>query len=504
MDFEAALRHNLAIVETFNPSSVFNIFAHLSCYPRVSKHEEPAMGYIIKWANEHDFTHKRDQAGNMAVFVPATTGKEGVLPTILHGHVDMVGEKDDDAVHNFQTDPIVFEVDDEYLTARGTTLGGDDGIGVALAMSIAEDPNLEHGPLILLFTVCEEIRLTGAREMDPVALGLNDLPPETNLLSLDGEGVGKFYLGCAGGQLLTVDLPLEARSVFPDTVAVKLSVEGLEGGHSGIDIHRYRGSPIIIGMNILRQALSEFDLWITYLKGGAGKYNAIPRRFDAIVQMDPTDVERFKSIAAEAKSLFGNAIKGKGRQELSIKVAEPDTEHSWILDLDTRKILNFLLGLPVGPQGFDFADNGQIDTSVNIGVLEITETGIQVKVSIRSSLNASLHEVTARAASVAELAGAEIDYGAITNAWTPDVNSPLIKLIKDFYPTVSGGQAANIILGVHGGVEAGIFGDKLKINNLVVFGATLISVHSPDEKLHIGSVEKAHNLTRALVEKFAQ
>lgn len=475
------------------PSLVWKHFEEILKVPRPSKHEERIRDHVKRWAQEKGFAVQEDAAGNLVVKVPATPGHEGAPTVVLQGHLDMVAEKNSDVTFDFLRDAIQPRIVGEYVYATGTTLGADNGIGVAAAMAIAEDPEAVHGPLELLFTVDEETGLTGASKLDPT------LVSGRTLLNLDTEEDGAFYIGCAGGA--------DARSVFSVTlepapaghVALAVRVRGLRGGHSGVDIHENRGN----ALKFLARALAAArrvapELRIAELSGGS-KHNAIPREADAVITVPAGSLaqvrQAIEEMAAVLKEEFGEIDPG---QKVEVEETTPTQVFA---AADGERILNALLACPHGVLAMSRAVPGLVETSNNLAV--VTTEGSQVKVvtSSRSSVMPSLRATLQQVEAVFRLAGAQVEVRDGYPGWKPNPNSPVLQLAKEVFHREFGREPE--VKAIHAGLECGLIGEKFPGMDMLSLGPQIESPHSPDERVKIPTVANFYRLLKAILAAMA-
>ncbi len=478
------------------PQHLWRYFARLSEIPRCSKHEERVMAWLDALAKERDLPIRADAVGNRVLTVPATPGLEGAPTLVIQGHVDMVCEKNSDVDHDFSRDPIRIQVDGDRVSAEGTTLGADNGIGVATGLAMLDDPEATHGPLELLFTVDEETGLTGASQIAP------DLFTGNLMLNLDSEEVGRFTIGSAGGRDTQLHLPIGWSSADGLT-SLTLQVKGLRGGHSGGDIHRQRASGIKVLGRLLRAALETPDLGAIRLGAlvGGSKRNAIPREAQAVVGIRPGTEDAFRqaidTCAAEIRVQLGEAdpdleVELTPSEEASPHFASPE---------DTRRFIDLLCALPFGVLGLSTVLIGLVETSSNIGVLHTDEEGYHLHCSTRSFTSQAIDEVLIQMRGVARLADARIEHGDGYPGWKPDLDSPMQQSVHKVYSELF--EETPRFEAIHAGLECGLFMDKYPNLQIVSYGPKITNAHSPDEWVSIASVQKYWRFTKALVRELA-
>ncbi len=461
-----------------SPSLLWKYFDEIRKIPRCSKHEEKIGDYIISVAQKTGHEAKRDEAGNIVVEVPGTKGHEKAKTVVLQGHMDMVCEKNSDVKHDFTKDPIDVEISGDWVTAKGTTLGADNGIGVAAALAFLEDRDSVHGPLELLFTVDEETGLNGAVYLKP------DFIKGRVLLNLDSEEEGTITIGCAGGGDSEITMPVVRKDSSKGS-RYRIMLSGLRGGHSGIDIHKGRGNAIQLLARLLYKFDVDFDL--IDFKGGS-KHNAIPREAFATVFVKDEDVQRLKDrldfrlkeIEFEYKAV---------EEAIKLKIEPDDKTGGQPLDKDSRdRLLALLYGLPHGVVAMSQEIEGLVETSNNVAIVECKDDHARVYTSTRSSIQSALEAVRIKIEAVATLAGAEIKHLEGYPSWTPNLDSDLLKVVKETHKKIFSKEPK--IEAIHAGLECGIIGEKYPGMEMVSIGPELQNPHSPDERVNIGSVER--------------
>ena len=486
-----------SILENLEPRLVWQHFDAIRKIPRPSKHEERAAAHVVSWATEKGYGVKRDAAGNVVVTVRATPGHEKAPVIVLQGHLDMVPEKNSDVAFDFLNDPIQVRIVGDYLYATGTTLGSDNGIGVAAAMAIADDGEAVHGPLELLFTVDEETGLTGAQELEPTLL------TGRTMINLDTEEEGALYIGCAGGADASTRFTIVPQAAKPRTVPVTLLVRGLRGGHSGVDIHENRGNALKFLARCLEAArLAGVRFEICSLSGGS-KHNAIPREADAIVRLSARRVRTFgKAVAGAAATLREEYGEIDPEQRVEVKPAEESeaTARVW-KRADRDRVLDALLACPHGVLAMSRAVAGLVETSNNLAVVVAEGEQLRVTTSSRSSVAQSLKATTTQVAAVFRLAGAEVTVHDGYPGWKPNTESPVLKTTLAVYAREFGAQPE--VKAIHAGLECGLIGEKFPGMDMVSMGPQIESPHSPDERVKIPSVGSFYRLLRAVLAELA-
>ncbi len=462
------------------PTLLWKHFSRILTIPHGSGNERALGDYIVAVAKDLNLAWKRDKVGNVLVSKPAASGHEQASGVILQGHMDMVNEKNSDVAHDFLKDPITAELKGDWVQAKGTTLGSDNGIGAAAALAVMEDKTLVHGPLEFLFTVDEETGLTGANHLSKGFL------KGTELLNLDSEDEGTFTIGCSGGGDSELILPLSRKNRrFKDIYRLRLY--GFRGGHSGLDINQGRGNAIRLLVRLLYQAQEKFKFDLVRIEGG-NKRNAIPREAGATLSVDPAVAKKLSALLGDAFAKVRNEYKAveKEAQYSFEKIAESKERP---LTADAQAVLlRILLTLPHGVVSMHPEIDGLVETSSNLAVIRCENSRAQIVCSSRSSVASALAAVRLTIKAAAELAGARIIQEGGYPGWEPDLQSELLKKVREVYSRVFGKEPE--IKAVHAGLECGIIGEKYPGMDMVSFGPTIEHPHSPEERVHIGSVER--------------
>ena len=470
------------------PKIVWKHFDEIRKIPRCSKHEEKIREYIVNFAKQHGLEYQVDKAGNVVVRKPASSGMENKPMVVLQAHMDMVCEKNKDVDHDFSKDPIKVKIEGEWVTAEGTTLGADDGIGVATALAILEDKNLKHPPIEALFTVDEETGLTGAFALE------KDFLKGRTMINLDSEEFGIIYVGCAGGGDSTIKLAVKKEKVPDGMKVMHVFVKGLKGGHSGCDIHEQRGNAIKILARILWKVKKEMEIRIIDISGG-DKHNAIPREAEATVAVE--NAERFKEIVnSEAKDIL-EEIKPVD-PDMKVEISEAKGEEG--LDKKSSyKVIDLLYALPHGVLAMSYDIPDLVETSTNLAKVRLEGDKVTVVMSSRSSTKTELQATRDRIRAIAELAGAEVEEGSTYPGWKPNLDSKILKIAKEVFKEMFGKEPE--IKAIHAGLETGVIGEKFPGMDMISIGPDVRNPHTPDEKVHIGSVEKFYRYVAKILEK---
>jgi dipeptidase D len=466
-------------LENLKPALLWKHFAQIIRIPHCSGNERAFGDYIISVAKSLNLPWKRDKVGNVLVSKPASSGRENSARIILQGHLDMVCEKNSDIRHDFEKDPIEAEREGDWVQAKGTTLGSDNGIGVASALAVMEDRTLVHGPLEFFFTVEEETGLTGANKVGNGFLG------GTRLLNLDSEEEGTFTIGCSGGADSEITLPLRRKKKrFKDLYRLKLY--GFRGGHSGIDINQGRGNTIRLLARLLYGAEEKSKLELVTVEGG-NKRNAIPREAWAEFYLGPDSAKKLRPFLKDHFTGIQNEYKAveKGAQFSFEKIGDGREDP---LTAESQGVLvRFLLSLPHGVISMHPEIAGLVETSTNLAIVRCEKKQARIVSSSRSSVASALGAVRSAVRALSELAGARVVEPQGYPGWEPNLQSPLLEELSEVYKTVFAKEP--VVKAIHAGLECGIIAEKYPGMEMVSFGPTIEHPHSPEERVHVGSVE---------------
>lgn len=468
------------VLNGLQPSGLWSIFESICEIPHPSKHEEKIREYVLNWAKEHQLESNVDEVGNVILRKPATPGMENRKGIIMQAHLDMVPQKNNDTAHDFLVDSIKPRIDGEWVTATGTTLGADNGIGMAAAMAVLEAKNLVHGPLEILLTVDEETGMTGAFGLKPGLLK-GDI-----LLNLDTEEEGDLCVGCAGGTNANAKFHFVKEAVNGEVNAFKLTVKGLNGGHSGVDIHLERGNSNKILNRILWFANKNMGLRLSSIDGGSLR-NAIPRESFAIVTLPKSNSDSFLNFVKEFTATAKNEYKGVDN-DLTILAEPTDIPSDLIDNKTTANLLNAIYALPNGVMRDSQDMKGLVETSTNLAIVKSHDNVIDVQCLLRSSVDSAKEDLENMMAGVFSLAGAEFVFDGKYPGWKPNMDSPILKEMVAAYEKQFGKKAH--ISAIHAGLECGLLGGVYKNWDMISFGPTINFPHSPAEKVNIPSVQK--------------
>ena len=479
-------------MKTLEPKLLWNFFHDITQIPRPSKKEEKVIAYLKNFAQQQNLGFKTDDAGNVLILKPATTGFENAKTVILQAHMDMVCEKNNEVEFNFDTDAIQYFIDGDFVRAKGTTLGGDNGIGMAMMLAVLASADLKHPAIECLFTVDEETGLTGA-----FALG-NDFMTGKVLINLDSEDDGVIFIGCAGGIDTTATLPYAEEKAPEGYFAFTVAVKGLKGGHSGDDINKGLGNANKILNRYLWTVNKETDLRISKIDGGNLR-NAIPREASATVCVPWSEKERVRVLL--------NYYIADVEKEIG------DTEPGFVMTLESEKLpatvidkkasdalLNALYACPHGVKAMSRDMPGLVETSTNLASVKMKEKGqILITTSQRSSVESSKYDIANQVESVLLLAGASVTHGDGYPGWKPNVKSEILKIAEQSYSELFNEKAS--VRAIHAGLECGLFLEKYPYLDMISIGPQMYGVHSPDERLSISSTQKCWKWLVSILEK---
>jgi dipeptidase D len=483
----------MTFVSDFEPKALWQHFDEILTIPRGSKEEDRIRQYVVDVAKRNGLSYDVDGAGNVVVRKPASPGHESAGATILQGHLDMVNEKNSDVDHDFSKDAIKPVKDGEYLTAAGTTLGADNGIGVAAMLAVAESEDLVHGPLELLFTIDEETGLTGAADLDGGML------QGRRLLNLDSEEEGELCVGCSGGADSTLTLGLTNSAVPSGNVALQLRIHGLKGGHSGIDISLQRGNAVKLLARALHSISFATSFRLAGLEGG-NKHNAIPREAFATVILPAAEKDHFTKAFEEECAAVQDEFR-PAEPEMQFEVANTATPKDAWDDTTTGKVLQLITALPHGVLAMSYDIPDLVETSTNLATVVVKDGALVVGLSSRSSIDSALRALRQSIRATATLAGASVEEGNGYPGWKPNLQSPILAVLKQVHVGKLGQEPE--IKAIHAGLECGIIGEKLPGMDMISFGPQIEFPHSPDERVKIDSVGTFYDLLATTLEQLA-
>jgi dipeptidase D len=468
----------MSTVRSLEPQEVWNFFEDINAIPRASKKEERIINFMLDFGNSLGLSVKNDEAGNVLICKPATAGMENRPTVVLQSHLDMVHQKNNDTVFDFDTQGIVSFIDGDWVKAQGTTLGADNGMGVAAAMAILASKDIPHPAIEALFTIDEETGMTGAKGLKPGFLS------GKIMLNLDTEDDDELCIGCAGGLDTNVSWNYREEPAPASHEAIKIEVKGLKGGHSGVDIHLQRGNANKIMNRILYHAPESCDLRISKVNGGSLR-NAIPRESLALVMVQ--NAETFNQHITKMNRLLLEEL-SIADPGLVILASAADRPERVMNKDDQRKLLNAVYALPNGVYRMSTDIPDLVETSSSLARI-IVENGSFISQSLqRSSVNSAKSDIAAAIRATFELLGAEIQQGGDYPGWKPLPDAPILKTMQNLYTEMF--KESPHVRACHAGLECGLIGEHYPGMHMISFGPTIKNPHSPDEKVNIASVGK--------------
>ncbi len=462
------------------PKEVWKHFYELTQIPRPSKKEGKVIAFMKEFGERLGLETLVDEVGNVIIRKPATPGMENRKGVILQGHLDMVPQKNNDVDHDFEKDPIDAYIDGEWVTAKGTTLGADNGIGVAAAMAVLESKDLQHGPVEALFTIDEETGMTGAFGLKP------DVLQGEILINLDSEDEGELYVGCAGGTNANLSYKYKEEAVPAGHVGYNISITGLKGGHSGVDIALERGNANKLLNRVLWTAAKAYDLRISDMHGGDLR-NAIPREAFAVVTVPEEHGEDLVKYIAEMEQVLKDEL-SSADPGVTLTAERAETPATVMDTASQEKILDALYASPHGVIRMSTDMEGLVETSNNVAVIRMKDGTFEELCLLRSSVDTAREDLKNVFNSIASLAGGEVTFDGEYPGWKPNMASPILKEMREIYNNRFGKIPE--IKAIHAGLECGLLGGVYPGLDMISFGPTIRYPHSPDEKVHIGSVQK--------------
>ncbi|REL25164.1 aminoacyl-histidine dipeptidase [Thalassotalea euphylliae] len=476
-----------------SPNTLWQLFEKICSIPHPSKHEQAISAWIQSWAKELGISVKEDAVGNLILKKPATAGMEDKKGVILQAHMDMVPQKNNDTTHDFLTDPIqpytVAEADGLWVTAKDTTLGADNGIGLASALAVLASDDIAHGPLEVLVTIDEEAGMTGAFGLQPGEFD-GDI-----LINTDSEQEGEVYMGCAGGIDGNASFAIETESVPADYQAFNVSLSGLKGGHSGVDIDTGRANANKLLVRFLLSAVKQFDIQLTELNGGSLR-NAIPREANASFVVAKANVPALKTAVADYLAQARDNLKAIETDLDMLLISPEDFQQCWSKACQLN-ILNALNACPNGVVRMSDDIEGIAETSLNLGVMRTKGRKFVAQTLIRSLHDDGRLATEETVRSVFDLAGATIEFSGAYPGWQPDTSSPVMQVVRETYQAEFGKLPE--IMVIHAGLECGLFKTAYPHWDMVSFGPTIKFPHSPDEKVNVETVGQYWQLLLAVL-----
>lgn len=479
----------MSAFEGLEPRGLWTAFETITRIPRPSQQEEKVRAWLIQEAEKRNLSYRTDSVGNLVVQVPASPGKESSPTVVLQGHMDMVCEKNRAVEFDFQKDAIRVVRDGDWLKADGTTLGADNGIAVAMMLAVLED-NVEHGPLELLFTMDEESGLIGALELDPTLIS------GTILVNIDSEDEGVVCIGCAGGKNTEGELPLVTESIPEKFVSYELEVLGLNGGHSGTEIHVGLGNAVSLCGRVLDRLARVSPIRISSLNGG-DKHNAIPRECAVVFSVAQDKAEKIKAVVAEMEQEIQSEI-GDIEPKLRVTLSEvkPPSDMA-TAPSSSEALIRTLRLIPHGVLGMSRVAPGVVETSSNFAAAKIEGKILKLLTSQRSSVASLCNAASERVRAAVEAAGGTVRYLSEYPAWRPNPDSALLARAQELYKEMNGAEIEVAV--IHAGLECGVIGAKVPGMEMISIGPDIRGPHSPDERLSISSAVRVYEFLKSLL-----
>ena len=469
-------------MNNLEPKALWTNFYNLTQIPRPSNNEDQVQDFVYHFGLNLGLETIKDDAGNIIIKKPATPGMENRKGVIIQGHLDMVPQKNSDKVHDFTKDPIEALIDGEWVTANGTTLGADNGIGVSAAMAVLASKDIEHGPVEALFTATEETGMDGAEGLKSGVLD-GDI-----LLNTDSEDEGELYVGCAGGEDTNIRFTYKEEDVPARHAAFQLSVIGLKGGHSGMDIILGRGNANKVFFRLLNEANKLVGARLASIDGGSLR-NAIPREAFGVLTVETSKVEKFKTVINDEFSVISQELSAT-EPEMKLTLVETDLPSELIDEQTQLSLTQGVMACPNGVIRMSDSMPGLVETSTNLASVKSDVVGktIDIACLMRSSVDSAKTHLGNRIEAVFSLAGARVSFSGAYPGWKPNMDSPILKTMQDVYQHNFGKVPE--IKAIHAGLECGILGGSYPHWDMISFGPTIRFPHSPDEKVNIASVQK--------------
>lgn len=478
----------------FEPKKVFTYFEDLTRIPRGSGNEKEVSDYLVEFAKTNNLEYIQDEYMNVIIKKPATPSYESLPAVILQGHMDMVNEKNNDKVHDFDKDPLTLKIVGDDIYADETTLGADNGIAVAMAMSILASSDVAHPALEAVFTVEEETGLVGALKLDGSKLD------GKYLINIDSEEEGELLVSCAGGSRIKLILPVSYTDVDSNRVDLKVSVKGLYGGHSGMDIIKGRGNANKLIGRILDSMITEGINFELFNVNGGSKMNAIPREADAVIAVNSSDKAKVEALISKWNDILKNELRGKD-DNVQVVVSEIKQDSTKVFDENSKlTAIATLMMIPNGIMSMSHAIENLVESSVNLGVLTTTDSSVSFECAPRSSVGSLKEAIRNQYKALAYLVGAELVTDSDYPEWQYNPDSKLRthfeKVYKDMY------NKDSKVVAIHAGVECGLFKEKLPELDMISIGPNMADVHTPNEHVSISSIQRTYSYLLEVLKRF--
>lgn len=473
------------------PQPLWQWFEQICAIPHPSKHEHALSQHIQQWAKAQGLAVVEDKVGNLIIRKPATAGMENCKIVVLQAHIDMVPQKNANKVHNFETDPIEAYVDGDWVKARGTTLGSDNGIGMSSALAVLGSKDIKHGPLEVLLTIDEEAGMTGAFGLEAGYLDAEIL------INTDSEQEGEIYMGCAGGVDAQISVPMSWQAPEQSNASFSLTMSGLKGGHSGVNIHLGRGNANKLLARFLFKYSDELALELVSFSGGSLR-NAIPREANVQLMLPAENVEALKQAIESFQALVREEL-AVADPAMLLTLAAIDAPTKVMDEEAQNTLIDLLHASPNGVIRMSDEVEGVTETSLNIGVISTEDESVEILCLIRSLIDSGREEVTGMLTALSNLSGASIDLSGAYPGWKPDTSSPVMAIVRDTYNDIY--KKDPTVMVIHAGLECGLFKEPYPHMDMVSIGPTIRYPHSPDEMVNITTVGQYWELLLAVLER---
>ena len=481
----------MAALSTLYPQPLWQWFEQICAIPHPSKHEHALSQHIQQWAKAQGLAVVEDKVGNLIIRKPATAGMENCKIVVLQAHIDMVPQKNADKVHNFETDPIEAYVDGDWVKAKGTTLGSDNGIGMSSALAVLGSKDIKHGPLEVLLTIDEEAGMTGAFGLEAGYLDAEIL------INTDSEQEGEIYMGCAGGVDAQISIPMSWQAPEQSNASFSLTMSGLKGGHSGVNIHLGRGNANKLLARFLFKYSDELALELVSFSGGSLR-NAIPREANVQLMLPAENVEALKQAIESFQALVREEL-AVADPSMLLTLAAIDAPTKVMGEEAQNTLIDLLHACPNGVMRMSDEVEGVTETSLNIGVISTEDESVEILCLIRSLIDSGREEVTGMLTALSNLSGASIDLSGAYPGWKPDTSSSVMAIVRDTYNDIY--KKDPTVMVIHAGLECGLFKEPYPHMDMVSIGPTIRYPHSPDEMVNITTVGQYWELLLAVLER---
>ncbi|NRD75264.1 aminoacyl-histidine dipeptidase [Shewanella sp. VB17] len=484
----------MTAISQLQPQALWQWFEQICAIPHPSKHEQALSAHIQAWAKDKQLDIIEDKVGNLIIKKPATAGMENRKVVVLQAHIDMVPQKNSDKIHDFEKDPIIPYIEGDWVKATGTTLGADNGIGMASALAVLGSDDIPHGPLEVLLTIDEEAGMTGAFGLEAGYLDAEIL------INTDSEQEGEIYMGCAGGVDAQISVPMVWQSPEQSNATYTLTLSGLKGGHSGVNIHLGRGNANKLLARFLFNHADELAIELTQLTGGSLR-NAIPREANVSFMLPGENVPQLETLMAEFQTLINQELAiADPQMRLELTEAPAATQ---VMSEDTQnRLIDLLHACPNGVIRMSDEVEGVTETSLNVGVISTKTESVEILCLIRSLLDSGREEVEGVLTALTNLAGVEVSFSGAYPGWKPDNSSPVMALVRETYDDIY--NKAPVIMVIHAGLECGLFKKPYPEMDMVSIGPTIRYPHSPDEKVLIETVGQYYQLLLAVLARIPE